>query len=62
MLELGQLVQDLHEVGGAELGGSTRGLDLLRQSHGLFLDHQHDGLNLVRTMAKFNASKSTAAV
>jgi hypothetical protein len=30
-------VQNLHEVGGAELGGSTRGLDLLRQAHWLFV-------------------------
>src|SRR5262252_1191868 len=31
VVKLGQAVQDLHEVGGAELGGSTSGLDLLRQ-------------------------------
>src|SRR5215468_2934075 len=31
VVKLRQGVQDLHEVGGAELGGSTRGLDLLRQ-------------------------------
>ena len=29
VVEFRQLVQDLHEVGGAELSGSTRGLDLL---------------------------------
>jgi hypothetical protein len=29
VLELGQLVQNLHEIGGAELSGSTGGLDLL---------------------------------
>jgi hypothetical protein len=27
----------LREVGGAELSGSTRGLDLLRQAHWLFV-------------------------
>src|SRR5262249_61531909 len=31
VVKLRQAVQDLHEGGGAELGGSTRGLDLLRQ-------------------------------
>jgi hypothetical protein len=41
MLKLGQAVQNLHEVGGAELGGSTRGLDLLRQAHGFFLFQKH---------------------
>jgi len=34
-------VQDLHEVGGAELGGSTRGLDLLRQANGFFVFQHH---------------------
>jgi hypothetical protein len=34
-------VQDLREVGGAELSGSTRGLDLLRQPHWLFVFKQH---------------------
>jgi hypothetical protein len=34
-------VQDLHEVGGAELSGSTRGLDLLRQPHGRFFPEHH---------------------
>lgn len=39
--ELGELVQDLREVGGAELSGSTRGFDLLRQPHWLFVFKQH---------------------
>jgi hypothetical protein len=34
-------VQDLHEVGGAELGGSTRGLDLLRQPNGFAFAELH---------------------
>jgi hypothetical protein len=34
-------VQDLREVGGAELSGSTRGFDLLRQPHWLFVFKQH---------------------
>jgi hypothetical protein len=34
-------VQNLHEVGGTELGGSTRGLDLLRQPNALFLRQKH---------------------
>jgi hypothetical protein len=37
MVKLWQGVQYLREVGGAELGGSTRGLDLLRQTHGFLL-------------------------
>jgi hypothetical protein len=41
MIKLGQIVQDLHEVGGAELSGSTRGLDLLRQSHGFVFSKNH---------------------
>ena len=36
IFELGQLVQNLREVGGAELCGSTRGFDLLRQAHSFF--------------------------
>jgi hypothetical protein len=31
----------LHEVGGAELGSSTRSLDRLRQSYGFFLAEHH---------------------
>jgi hypothetical protein len=42
VLKLGQLVQNLREVGGAELSGSTRGLDLLRQAHWLFVLKQHN--------------------
>jgi hypothetical protein len=30
VIKFRQIVQNLHEVGGAELSGSTRGLDLLR--------------------------------
>jgi hypothetical protein len=41
MLELGQAVQNLHEVGGAELSGSTRGLDFLGQPHGLLFAQNH---------------------
>jgi hypothetical protein len=41
MLKLGQAVQNLHEVGGAELGGSTRSLDLLRQAHGFAFSQKH---------------------
>jgi hypothetical protein len=37
MMKLWQVVQYLREVGGAELGGSARSLDLLRQTHGLLL-------------------------
>jgi hypothetical protein len=37
MMKLWQVVQYLREVGGAELGGSARGLDLLRQTHGFLL-------------------------
>ena len=37
IFELGQVVQNLREVGGAELCCSTRGFDLLRQAHGFFL-------------------------
>jgi hypothetical protein len=42
MVKLGQVVQDLHEIGGAELGGSTRGLDLLRQPHRFLFVQDHD--------------------
>jgi hypothetical protein len=31
----------LHEVGGAELSGSTRGFDRLRQPNGFFLSDHH---------------------
>src|SRR5215510_1734274 len=41
VLKLRQGVQDLHEVGGAELGGSTRGLDLLRQPNGFIFAELH---------------------
>jgi len=41
MMKLGQIVQNLHEVGGAELSGSTRGLDFLRQPYGLLLRENH---------------------
>jgi len=37
ILELGQLVQDLREVGGAELCCSAGGFDLLRQAHSFSL-------------------------
>jgi hypothetical protein len=41
VLELGQAVQNLHEVGGAELSGSTRGLNFLRQPYGFSLFQNH---------------------
>ena len=41
VVEFGQFVQDLHEVGWAELSGSTRGLDLLCKSHGWFFPEPH---------------------
>src|SRR5262245_60680635 len=41
IVKLRQAVQDLHEVGGAELGGSTRGLDLLRQPNGFIFAELH---------------------
>jgi hypothetical protein len=41
-------VQNLHEVGRAELSGSTRGLDLLRQAHCLFVLEQHNAPTLDR--------------
>jgi len=48
-------VQNLREVGGTELGGSTRGFNLLRQAHDLFLFEKHDTITVVRTMGEFNA-------
>jgi hypothetical protein len=54
MVELWQVVQNLHEVGGAELSGSTRGFDLLRQAHGLFLSKNHCALRLILIRGKFN--------
>jgi len=39
--KLWQIVQNLREVGGAELRGSTRGLDLLRQAHGSLFPEYH---------------------
>ena len=45
MVELRQLVQNLREVGGAELGGSTRGLDLLRQAHDFLFSYRVIGAN-----------------
>jgi hypothetical protein len=56
MVKLGQAVQNLHEVGWAELGGSTRGLDLLRQAHGFSLFHEHDSPTVNRYAAIFNAA------
>src|SRR5262249_31902148 len=41
VVKLRQAVQNLHEVGGAELGGSTRGLDLLRQPNGFIFAELH---------------------
>jgi hypothetical protein len=55
MVKLWQVVQNLHEIGGAELSGSTRGFDLLRQAHDLFLSKHHSELRLIRIGAKFNA-------
>ena len=41
MMKLGQIVQNLHEVGGAELSSSTRGLYVLRQPHCLLFSNSH---------------------
>src|SRR5262245_48003317 len=41
VVKLGQAVQNLHEVGGAELGGSTSCLDLLRQPNGFIFAELH---------------------
>ena len=42
VVKLRQAVQNLHEIGGAELGSSTRGLDLLRQPNCFsFTEHHH---------------------
>jgi hypothetical protein len=40
-------VQNLHEVGGAELGSSTRGLDLLRQPDCFIFPEFHRQLTLI---------------
>ena len=47
VVKLRQAVQNLHEVGGAELGGSTRGLDLLRQPDCLVFSELHRDLTLI---------------
>jgi hypothetical protein len=48
-------VQDLREVGGAELSGSTRGLDLLRQPDCLVFSEVHRKSTLILLMVYFNA-------
>ena len=40
-------MQNLHEVGGAELGGSTRGFDLLRQPDCFILPELHRHLTVI---------------
>ena len=47
VVKLRQAVQNLHEVGGAELGGSTRGLDLLRQPDCFVCPELHRDLTLI---------------
>src|SRR5918994_1148924 len=55
VVELWQIVQNLHEVGWAELSGSTRGFDRLRQPNGLFLSDHHRLVSVVRSQTQFNA-------
>ena len=55
VVKLRQAVQNLHEVGGAELGGSTRGLDLLRQPDCLVFSEVHRKSTLILLMVYFNA-------
>ena len=47
VVKLRQAVQNLHEIGGAELGGSTRGLDLLRQPDCFVLPELHGTPTLI---------------
>ena len=55
VVKLRQAVQNLHEVGGAELGGSTRGLDLLCQPDCLVFSELHRKSTLILLMVYFNA-------
>jgi hypothetical protein len=48
-------VQNLHEIGGAELGGSTRGLDLLRQPDCFIFTELHRKSTLIVLVVHFNA-------
>jgi hypothetical protein len=54
MFELRQVAQNLREVGGAELSGSTRGLDLLRQAHRFLFSKDHSAATLDRSAIEFN--------
>ena len=54
IIKLWQAVQNLHEVGGAELSSSTRGLDRLRQSYGVFLAEHHRKVSLSPPTVYFN--------
>src|SRR5688572_9163447 len=55
VVELWQIVQNLHEVGGAELSGSTRGFYRLRQPNGFFISEHHSLVSVVRSTSQFNA-------
>ena len=58
VFELRQVVQNLHEVGGAELSGSTRGLDLLRQAHRFLFSKHHQCCNF-RSNARLNSTRAS---
>src|SRR5207249_12218997 len=55
VVKLRQAVQNLHEIGGAELGSSTRGLDLLRQPVCLIFTELHRKLILILLVLHFNS-------
>ena len=55
VVKLRQAVQNLHEIGGAELGSSTRGLDRLGQTDCFTFPELHRKSTLIVLVVHFNA-------